>query len=200
MLWTEIPGFSDYLISTNKEVMNKATGRILTPRIKKGYRQTSVDIIKDNAARRECGRRLHTNVSVSRIFNEVYPFHWFNQLADDEMVKPLVFDVIPEGLYYITSYGRVYSTAYHQFSKKQPLDKYYHTVPLRHKARKDIIVHTMVGRLFLPDYKPGLWILHKDETLPPDEIDNVNNLWCGTRQDNMTDMVNKGRQKKKKGA
>ena len=110
------------------------------------------------------------------------------------MVKPLVFDGIPEGLYYITSYGRLYSTTIHRFVTKKNYNSYYNTFFLRHeKTVKQIRIHTVVGRAFLPDYKSGLLICHKDETLPMDKIDNVNNLFVGTASDNAIDAVRKGR-------
>ena len=54
-------------------------------------------------------------------------------------------------------------------------------------------LHTLVGRAFLSDYKQGLLVCHKDETLPPDEINRVENLFIGDHKINGLDMVSKGR-------
>ena len=187
MLWIEIPEYNDYLISSNKKVVNKNIGKVMSP-FPVGYK-THLKLFNNS------GERKH--ICVETVFNELYPFHWFNQLADDEIVKPLIFDGIPEGKYYITSYGRIFNTRDYKFLKLTKNRKYYaHAVLQQNHHRQTIHIHIAVGRMFLPDYKPGLLILHKDETLPFDEVNRVSNLWAGTHKENTQDMLRKGRQRK----
>ena len=54
-------------------------------------------------------------------------------------------------------------------------------------------IHTLVGRAFLPGYKEGLLILHKNEDLSFPEINYADNLWVGTQSDNRKDCLVKGR-------
>ena len=54
-------------------------------------------------------------------------------------------------------------------------------------------IHTLVGRHFCEDYKQGLFILHKDETLPYPQINYLPNLFVGTQKDNVDDKFAKGR-------
>ena len=101
--------------------------------------------------------------------------------------------------YSISNYARVWSSlrggnlirAYYHHT-------YVHRVKLGRKYQRKL--HTLVGRAHLPEYKEGLYILHKDETLSYPQIHYADNLWVGTHQDNMTDMATKGRRKRSEAA
>jgi hypothetical protein len=80
--------------------------------------------------------------------------------------------------------------------QKQPDPSYHHVYTIqrsRNKPAVGIAVSTLVGRHFLPEYKSGLIICHKDETLPFPEVHWVDNLWAGTQSENIKDMWSKGR-------
>ena len=105
--------------------------------------------------------------------------------------------------YLISNKGNVYSVRSRKLLSpaKMPPCKG-HTNPNKwciklcvNKKRYNTMVHTLVGRHFLPEYEEGMLILHKDEALPFPEINYVENLWCGTQSDNRKDCVKKGRTK-----
>ena len=103
--------------------------------------------------------------------------------------------------YLISNRGRVYSikNKRHITTPPQPVCEGHNNpnkflVKLYNKGKRhSTMVHTLVGRHFLPDYQEGLLILHKDETLPFPEINYVDNLWVGTQSDNRKDCLRKGR-------
>ena len=95
--------------------------------------------------------------------------------------------------YYITSRGRCWNDRkkkwmpFRQDTKtSRPWGQYYYRNWLG-------CAHTLVGRAFLEEYQEGMFILHKDETLPYPEINHIENLWAGTHSQNMKDMWDKGR-------
>jgi hypothetical protein len=106
--------------------------------------------------------------------------------------------------YFITTRGRVYNSKKKKWlnpvlqktykdtrRNKLPQHKrYYYHCYLDGKQHR---IHLLVGRNFLPEYKKGLFILHKDETLSYPEINYLENLFVGTNSDNMKDMWSKGR-------
>lgn len=85
---------------------------------------------------------------------------------------------------FITNRGRVWSMKKYRFLSIKPHHKYYYKVCV---GEKTYHIHRLVGRNFLPEYEEGLFILHKEETLPFPEIHYVENLWVGTQGDNMRD-------------
>lgn len=114
--------------------------------------------------------------------------------------------------YYITTRGRVWSARSSRFltpqKQKTYADKrrgykppahnrYFYSVCIMVGGGKYVAprIHTLVGRAFLPEYREGLFILHKEETLPYPQINYVENLWVGNNKDNMEDMWRKGRRK-----
>jgi len=93
--------------------------------------------------------------------------------------------------YFITSYGRVWSNKQRgKWLSVYPQHKYYQGVNLYDGNH---LIHSLVGRNFLPDYRKGLWILHKDETLPSYLINRLDNLYVGDIKQNMRDMDKRGR-------
>ena len=97
-------------------------------------------------------------------------------------------------LYNITNYGRVWSTITNKFLSPCK-ERNYHKVSLKDATGKRRMrhVHILVGRLYLPDYKEGMNILHIDETLAPEYRHRVANLRCGTQAQNIKEMYDKGR-------
>jgi hypothetical protein len=118
-------------------------------------------------------------------------YGWVEFLFDEEEAKPI--KNCPG--YFITNLGRIWSNRKKKWIKPTKDKKYYWSVTLRDQENKRIglKVHTLVGRHFLSEYEPGLFILHKKETLLFPEINFVSNLWVGTNQDNIIDMYNKNR-------
>ena len=54
-------------------------------------------------------------------------------------------------------------------------------------------LHRLVGSTFLPDFQENLFVCHKQEELPVEYINRVDNLFVGTHSDNMIDAYSKGR-------
>ena len=97
---------------------------------------------------------------------------------------------------FITTRGRVWCNKHQKWLKQKLVERscgensYYYRTWVGY-------THRLVGRYFLPEYKKGLFILHKVETLSYPEINFVENLWVGNNSDNMKDMWRKGRRSKK---
>ena len=131
--------------------------------------------------------------SVYKLLDEVFPYWWIEKLEEDEEVRPI--KGFPD--YYISTYGRVYSTRYNSSGWKALHYKapyYYKTSIFREDGKQvSTFSHILVGRNFLPEWREGLHILHKDETLPYPQINHPSNLWVGTQADNNRDMWSKGR-------
>ena len=123
-------------------------------------------------------------------------FSWIKDLEDGETATPI--KGFPR--YYVTSYGKVYSA---HFKKVKQLKQYvtsagsyYRAVMLRSNGKYTCInVHTLVGRNLLPNYREGMYILHRDETLPQPQVNYLSNLWVGDSGDNQRDAYAKGRKK-----
>lgn len=130
-------------------------------------------------------------VSVSKLMRETYPYEWIKYLQEGEEVKPL--KEYPG--YFITTRGRVWSSMRWNFLTLNSTDKYYYSMRIGGREGITYNIHTLVGRNFLPEYREGLLILHKEETLSYPEINYVENLWVGTKKDNSVDMYRKGREK-----
>lgn len=76
--------------------------------------------------------------------------------------------------------------------RKQHGKNYYWTVSLGSRELGKRRRHRLVGETWL-NVKPDECVLHKDEELPPELIDSVDNLWVGDRVDNYKDRDKKGR-------
>ena len=106
--------------------------------------------------------------------------------------------------FFITTKGRVWvesrqrwakttlEKTYHDKRRKNPPKnkKYYTRVNVGKYSTR---IHILVGRYFLSEYTKGMFILHKDETLPYPQINYIDNLYVGTNGDNMKDMWEKQR-------
>ena len=84
-----------------------------------------------------------------------------------------------------------------QTPRKDSGNNYYWRVSLGSRKLGRGRRHRLVGETWL---NAGVddCVLHRDEELPPDLIDCVDNLWLGTRIDNYKDRDQKGRLKGKK--
>ena len=129
--------------------------------------------------------------SINSLLNEVFPFWWIRELEDDEECR----EVRNFPGYWITNRGRIYSTKHKCGWMYGRRGKYYHYELSLYRDNKKYkqYIHTLVGRNFLPEYQEGLFILHRDETLPYPEINFPTNLWVGDDGDNNRDRCIKGR-------
>ena len=125
-------------------------------------------------------------VSPSTLMRTFFPYEWIKDLDDDEEVRPIKGH--PD--FFITTKGKVFSWRSYSWLQPHPQLPYYWSVGLGKKRR---LVHQLVGRNFFPEWKEGLWVLHKDEELPFPEINFLSNLWVGTQEDNERDKRDKGR-------
>ena len=124
-------------------------------------------------------------------------FGWISQLEEDETATPV--SDFPG--YFITDKGRLYSTISNKWIKCRLMAKtdrrrnpYTYEVKLtKNKKLHATHIHTLVGRHFCEGYKPGLLVLHRDETLPFPQINFKENLYLGTQKDNNKDKFSKGR-------
>tara|TARA_R110002012_G_scaffold97214_1_gene233666 strand:- start:776 stop:1348 length:573 start_codon:yes stop_codon:yes gene_type:complete len=133
------------------------------------------------------GGKRH-NMYLTGLMRKYWQYEWIKELDDDEEAMPI------RGYkgYFITNKGRVFSLKRYRWL--EPSDSF-HTCKYytRHKLNRETYnTHMLVGRHFL-DWKPGLLVLHRDETLSPELINCADNLWIGTSADNAQDMWSKGR-------
>jgi len=131
----------------------------------------------------------NTLLTPTKLIREYFPLDWTRHLEPGEEYKRVSWTKEPY-LFFVSSFGRVWSSFYQRFLKPYPSKEYYHRYNI---SGRRTYRHNLVGRHFLPDYEEGLLILHKEETLPLWEIDKVSNLWVGTHKDNTRDMIGKGR-------
>ena len=173
-----------YEINEEGVVRHRRTGKLLTPD-KNGIVRSSWGLGKE-------GEKFCWGRSVASLMEEAFPFHWIKELEDGEEAKPI--SGFPG--YFITSWGRVYSLHNNKWLKLAFRPPYYYNFYLFQDGKKrKCHSHTLVGRNFLPEWREGLFILHRDETLPFPEINFPENLWVGSQKDNVRDAVRKGRQK-----
>jgi len=136
------------------------------------------------------GSKYKWGRSVGSLMDEVFPFWWIRDLNPQEECK----EIYGFPGYYITTEGRVYSTRSHRWIEGKYKSPYYYFVVLYKDNKKcKQHIHSLVGRNFLSEYERGMFILHKDETLPYPEINYLHNLWVGTCKDNNIDRCKKGR-------
>ena len=124
----------------------------------------------------------------SKIMRENWKFDFIKDLEDGEECK----EMTDFSGYYITNRGRVFSMRTYSWLTPTNFNSYYYNVGLGKKVGK-VVLHTLVGRHFLHDWKPGLDVCHYDEELSFPQINWVENLWSGTRSENLKDSYDKGR-------
>lgn len=79
-----------------------------------------------------------------------------------------------EGLYQITSWGRVYSLIANKFMKTELTDKGYLRVKLRkNKKAKNHKVHRLVASAFIPNMKNLPQVNHKDGNKQNNSVTNL---------------------------
>lgn len=124
-------------------------------------------------------------------------YNFIHQLENDEECKEL--KDYPG--YFITTKGRVWSSVKGKgrWLSQYKQSQYYWGVMFGGKSRGNKLVHQLVGRNFLKEYKDGLNILHKDEALDYPNINFLDNLYVGTAKDNVIDkhIKNRGNHKGK---
>ena len=120
-------------------------------------------------------------------------YNFIHQLEDDEECKEL--KDYPG--YFITTKGRVWSSVKGngRWLRQYKQGQYYWGVMIGGRNGGNKLIHQLVGRNFLKEYKNGMHILHKDENLNYPEINFANNLYVGTQKDNIIDknLKNRGR-------
>jgi hypothetical protein len=186
-IWKPVRGFFPYEVSNEGVVRNPETGKLS---------------IWKNHNGSECIYLNRKTITLTKLMRENYPYEWIKELEEGEEVKPL--KEYPG--YYITSYGRVWGMKQYRFLTPNKVIHKQHTnnpywklgISISGKV-KYYQLHTLVGRYFLPEYREGLCILHKEETLSYPEINYVENLWVGTKEDNNKDRDIKGRVKRGEG-
>jgi hypothetical protein len=120
-------------------------------------------------------------------------YNFIYQLYEDEECKEL--KEYPG--YFITSKGRVWSSVKGNGRWLSPYKqwKYYWGVMIGGKDGGNKLLHQLVGRNFIKEYKEGMYILHKNETLNYPDVNFLDNLYVGTQKDNIIDknIKNRGR-------
>ena len=102
--------------------------------------------------------------------------------------------------YEISSRGRIWSSKRNRTLRPRTKgNSYLSYINLCHKGKPTrCCVSNLVGKAFLPEWREGMYVCHKDETLPLDKIHSVENLWVGTAKQNIQDSVKKRRHKNSK--
>jgi hypothetical protein len=120
-------------------------------------------------------------------------YDFLHQLEEDEECKEL--KDYPG--YFITTKGRVWSSikGKGRWLSSYKQGQYYWGVMVGGKNGGNKLIHQLVGRNFLNEYKIGLKILHKNENLDYPNINFLDNLYVGTQKDNIVDknIKNRGR-------
>lgn len=122
-----------------------------------------------------------------KLLRKFFTYEWIKDLRDGEEAK--ICHNHPD--YYVTTHSRIFSLKRYEWLQPHSEDGIYVKIKL---DKTKHAVHTLVGRTFLSDYVDGMCILHKDENLPSDIVNNLDNLRVGTHQDNTDDKIAKGRQ------
>ncbi len=176
--WKTNENYPKYLLSSNFNVKHIRTDNILNGNSGTFGYKTITMRDKNNK------KKSFSYTSYMRTF---FSYEWIKELQEGEEVKPLK----EYSGYFITNRGRVWSMKHYKFLTLHNHNSYYHLVKIGNEGTHNI--HTLVGRYFLPEYREGLFILHKEETLSYPEIHFIENLWIGTKKDNVQDMLMKGR-------
>jgi hypothetical protein len=182
--WRQIKGYTSpkyYISNLGRVYVDGKRKQFLKPQKHKSTSSLQVRLF-------DGVNRKYKKHNIKGLMREYFKFEFIKYLDDDEECKEL--KDYPG--YFITTKGRVWSSFTQKFKTIHPHHRYYHQLCVGKRGNTHQI-HKLVGRTFLEDYKPGLIILHKDETLPYPDIHFLNNLWVGTYQDNVDDMIQKGR-------
>jgi|GWRWMinimDraft_5_1066013.scaffolds.fasta_scaffold30052_2 hypothetical protein len=120
-------------------------------------------------------------------------YNFLQELENDEECKEL--KDYPE--YFITTKGRVWSSikGKGRWLSQYKQGQYYWGTMVGGRSGGNKLIHQLVGRNFLKEYKSGMYILHKNETLNYPNINFLDNLYVGTQKDNIIDknIKNRGR-------
>ena len=101
--------------------------------------------------------------------------------------------------YEVSTMGRIRNRKTGRLRKAKPITSgraasYHRILQLyRNSVSTTKSIHRLVGENFLP--MTGGCILHRDENLPPDEVNSLQNLYVGSLGDNARDCRDKGRLK-----
>ena len=104
-----------------------------------------------------------------------------------------------ENLYQVSNFGRI-KTLGNDRSKKDKIrklgfDRYIKIRLCKNNIKKTIGVHILVARAFISNPYNLPYVCHKDDN---PHNNHFTNLFWGTQQDNMNDMVKKGRKNGRK--
>jgi hypothetical protein len=161
-----------YSVSNTGEVRNNKTGRLLK------YSKFGYYYIGDD------------RISKRQLMKDYFKFEFIKDLQDDEECKP----IIDYDGYYITNKGRIFSMkSYSWLKPRYKPNTYYYEVNLYNDKPHVWLVHQIVGKHFLEGWCKSLDVCHTDENLPENLINCVDNLWLGTRKQNIDDAIAKGR-------
>jgi len=120
-------------------------------------------------------------------------YNFLHQLEDGEECK----EIKDYPGYFITTKGRVWSSikGKGRWLSSYRQGEYYWGVMIGGRSGGNKLIHQLVGRNFLKEYKNEMYILHKDETLNYPNVNFLDNLYIGTQQDNIIDknIKNRGR-------
>jgi hypothetical protein len=118
-------------------------------------------------------------------------YDFLHQLEEDEECKEL--RDYPG--YFITTKGRVWSSikGKGRWMSSYKQGQYYWGVMIGGRNGGNKLIHQLVGRNFLNEYRIGLKILHKNENLDHPNINFLDNLYVGTQKDNIIDKNTKNR-------
>lgn len=178
MEFKEIPSCPGYSISRDGVVINS-----------KGFKMKSIMRCK---AKSSVQFKLNkVTRTVKSLLAETWLIDgWKDQLDPGEEWK----EVDGYDNYIITSKGKVWNRSRYVWLRPIRCHSYYWRICLSKNGRTiNHTLHTLLGRHFLEDYREGLYILHKDETLAFPQINYIDNLFVGTPEDNTQDMIKKGR-------
>ena len=120
-------------------------------------------------------------------------YNFLHQFEEDEECKEL--KDYPG--YFVTTKGRVWSNikGKGRWLSQYKQGDYYWGVMVGGRNGGNKLIHQLVGRNFLKDYKVGMHILHKNELLNYPNVNFLDNLYVGTQQQNIIDKNIKNRGK-----
>jgi len=185
--WREIKGFPLYEISNTGVVRRRDNKRLC--KVDKPVSRGEGRVYLFFAPKKKRTR------SISTLMGDNWRWEWIRELEEGEEAR----ECWGFPGYFITNRGRVWSEHSYRWLAITKTHSYYYSVRVGGKAAKNLPLHTLVGRSFLPEWEDGLLICHRDEELSFPEINFVENLWVGTSSDNNKDAFAKGRNKGRPG-